>query len=198
MDGSERIRPSSWYYLLAFLFFVGGIGMMIYFLVAGVHRIRDSMVRMDIPGQMDLELKQSETYTVFAEHAVGSVTPDMTPRSVHCEVHMLPSGETIKAKPLTGSSSYSVGSRRAVSILEFEVPHDGTYMVACQGPAKIFGQSVQAAVGGGASKAITAVVGKSFLVLMAGLVTGVLIFLRVGKLRLESRREIREQGLKPV
>jgi hypothetical protein len=202
MEEKEQVRPSSGYYLLAFLFCACGIALMIYFLVADIHRIRDSMVRMDIPGQMDLELKRHETYTVFVEHwsppVFGGMTPDFTPRQVSCEVHMLPSGEKIETKANRRTWTYSAGDHKGASVLEFEVPHDGTYMMGCNGPSKLYQKSVQVAVGGGASKAISTVVAKSFVVLAVGLVGGMLVTVRVTKLRLESRREIRERGRKPV
>lgn len=202
MNGTERVRPSSWYYLLAAAFFVGGIGLMFFFLLTDIHRIRESMVRMDVPGELDLDLKRNEIYTVFVEHPVWSNANAASSRAalsgVSCDVHMLPSGETIVGKKTLGSTSYSYGSLRGVSLLEFDVSHDGTYTVACQGPSEIAGEKIQVAIGGGASKAITAMGGKSFLVLIGGIVIGTLIFVRVAMLRLQSRREIREQGLKPI
>ena len=195
MDGTEQVKPSSWYYLLAVLFFAGGIGMMFYFTVVDVHHIRDAMVRMDVPGEMDLDLKHRETYTVFVEHPASTATQNWT---VNCEVHMLPAGEKIEGEPMTSASTYTYGNLQGVSILEFKVPHDASFTVKCDQPAELSGQKVQVAIGGGASKALTAVVGRSFLVLVGGIVIGILILVRVAMLRLQSRREIREQGLKPV
>jgi hypothetical protein len=202
MNGSERVQPSSKYYLLAVFFLATGIGLMVYILVSDFHRIRESMIRMDTPGQMDLELKQHIEYAVFVEYSTwpgsGAVSSQSTQGRVVCSVHMLPTGLQIEAKHTTASSTYTYGARRGVSIMEFEVPHDGTYMVACQGPSEYFGQKVQVAIGGGASKAIPVVIGKSILSLMGGIVVSALIFVRVAMLRLESRRDIRERGLRPV
>ncbi len=200
MNGTERVQPSSKYYLLALLFFALGIGFTIYFLVVDVQRIRESMVRMDVPGQMDLELKHHETYTIFAEYpGLRSVSVQQAQGLlVSCQVHMIPTGEEVGTKESTGSSTYTYGNRKGISVLELEVPKDGSYTVACQGPAQISGQNVQVAIGGGASKALTAVMGRSFLVLAGGIVIGTLIIVRVTMLRLQSRREIRERGLKPV
>jgi hypothetical protein len=202
MNDTERVQPSSKYYLLAAFFLATGAGLMIYFLVSDIHRIRESMIRMDVPGQMDLELKQHVAYAVFVEYAAwparGRVSTDESQGQVVCGVHMLPSGLTIEGRHTAASSSYTYGTRRGVSIMEFEVPHDGTYMVACQGPSEYAGQKVQVAIGGGASKAIPIVIGKSILALMVGVVVAALIFVRVAMLRLESRKDIRERGLRPV
>jgi hypothetical protein len=201
MNDAEQVQPSSRYYLLAIFFVAAGVGLMIYFLVSDIHRIRESMIRMDVPGQMDLELKQHVTYAIFVEYAIwpgqNAASSQGSQGGVTCGVHLLPSGETIASKQ-TRSSSYTYGTRRGVSVMEFDVPHDGTYMVGCQGPSEYFGQKVQVAIGGGASQAIPAVMAKSILCLMGGIVVGALIFARVAMLRLESLRDIRERGLRPV
>ena len=170
MNGTERVRPSSKYYLLSLLFFAAGIGLTIYFLVVDVHHIRESMVRMDVPGQMDLELKRHVAYAIFAEYpGLQSATPVSVEQArgllVNCQVHALPTGDTVGTKDTTGTSTYTYGNRKGVSALELEVPHDGTYSVKCEGPSEISGQKVQVAIGGGATQALAAVKGRSFLVL---------------------------------
>ena len=58
MDGTERVQPHSRYYLIALSIFAIGLGLTAYSVVSGIRRIRENMVRMDVPGQMDLELKR--------------------------------------------------------------------------------------------------------------------------------------------
>jgi hypothetical protein len=203
MNGTEQVQPSSKYYLLALLFFAVGIALTIYFLTVDVRRIRESMVRMDLPGQMDLELRQHVNYAIFAEYPGLQTAPHVPVEQAHgllvnCQVHTLTQGNTVTTKDTTGKFTYTYGNRKGISVMEFEVPHDGSGTVECQGPAEISGQKVQVAVGGGVSNALTAVTGRSFLVLTGGIVIGTLIFVRVAMLRLQSRRNIQEQGLKPV
>jgi hypothetical protein len=202
MNGTEKVRPSSGYYFLAAAFLLGGIALMILSLVSGIYRIRRATVRGEVPGQMDLELKQNETYGVFVEEsnlaASGGISLRQASRTVQCQVNMLPSGQPILANRQASTSSYTYGTRTGVTILEFEVPKDGTYMIACQGPSQYAGQKVEFAVGGGVSKAISGVIKRSAFALIGGVVVGLLIFVRVAMLRLESRREIRERGMKPV
>ena len=202
MNGTQPVRPSSRYYFIALGFLLAGIGLTYLFFVLDTHRIHNSMVSMDVPGSTDLDLQRLTPYTIFAE-AGSRLPPERpsaapTPEAVRCEVHMLPAGESVAPKETTSSASYTYGDRKGVAILDFEVPHNGSYTIACQGPAELAGQKVQALVGGGTGKAFTAVMGKSFLLLTGGIVIGTLIFIRVAMLRLESRREIREQGLRPI
>ncbi len=200
MDGTERVQPDSRYYLIALSILAFGIGLTAYSLVSGFRRIRENMVRMDVPGQMDLELKQSETYTVFIERDRFTARyPRGVPATrVSCEVHALPSGEKIETTAPNLFHKYNYGNRMGRSFLEFQAPHDGMYMLACRTFADVTGENMEAAVGGGSSRAINIVIGRSFLTFMMGVVAAGLISMRVTKLRLESRNEIRLRGLKPV
>jgi hypothetical protein len=197
MDGAERVQPDSRYYLIAFLFLAVGVGLTIYSFVSGIRRIRENMVRMDLPGQMDLELKGHETYTVFIEHETSDGRLSAGSK-VNCQASVLPSGERIDGIATGITHTYTYGSRTGVSVLEFEAPHDGTYTLICQTSAAIAGQKMDAAIGGGSSRGINIVLVRSFVTLIVGVVVAALMFARVAMLRLESRNEIRERGLKPV
>lgn len=202
MDGTERVRPSAWYYLLAAAVFVGALGITIFLFASGLRRVRDAMVREGIPGQMDLELKRNETYTVFLEQSSWT-NPGPAPKArsfgeVSCQVNALPNGEKIQTTRPIAATSYMYGARRGFSLMEFTVPHDGSYTVACTDSREQPAPKLEVAVGGGAAKAISTVMARGFFVLIGGIVVGMLIFARVTALRLASRKEIREQGMKPV
>jgi hypothetical protein len=82
--------------------------------------------------------------------------------------------------------------------MEFDAPHDGMYMLACRTSGDISAFKMEAAIGGGTSKGIRILVVRSLLAFIAGVVAAALIFAKVTMLRLKSRNEIRERGLKPV
>jgi hypothetical protein len=202
MNGTQRVWPSPWYYLLAVACFVGGLGLMMLLLATGMRGVRGAMVREEIPRQMDLDLKRLQTYTIFVEEAAGAKgglsSLGNSLRDVSCEVHAEPSEEIIATKRNILSSSYSYGLRSGVSVIEFEVPRDGTYRIDCLDNRKTAESKLEFAVGGNASKAISAVYARGLLVGVGGFVVGLLIFVRVAMLRLASRKEIREQGLRAV
>jgi hypothetical protein len=196
MDETERVEPPSWYYSFAGLFLAIGLGLTVYSVVSGMRHIRENLVRMDVPGQMDLELKR-EIYTVFIEYNTAAAEQS-SDWNVICEVHMLPSGQLIGKKAGTGTFRYNYGFRSGVSIMEFDAPHDGTYMLACRTNGDTSAFKMEAAVGGGTSKGIGIMVIRSFVAFLAGVTVAALIFAKVTMMRLKSRNEIRERGLKPV
>jgi hypothetical protein len=198
--GTERVRPDAWYYLLALLPVVLAVGLALYFLHTGVPQIRENMVRMDVPGELNLDLSNREIYTIFVEHAttMGSKGADLQPLTqIQCDVHNAV-GEGNQTNPRLGTSKYTYGINVGVSILDFDVTKNGTYNVSCQGPSQISGEKIQVAVGGGSAKALTAVTSRCVVFLIGGLVIGALILIRVIMLRQESSRDIRERGLRPV
>jgi hypothetical protein len=198
--GREPVRPDAWYYLLALLPVVAAIALTLYFLQTGVPQIRANMVRMDVPGDLNLDLSNRETYTAFVERAtsMASKNVDLQPLAqIHCDVQNAV-GEANKTTPALGTSKYTYGNNVGVSILDFQVNKNGTYTVSCQGPSEISGEKIQIAIGGGSAKALTAVTSRSVVSIIGGLVIAALILIRVIMLRSESRREIRERGLQPV
>jgi len=198
--GTERVRPDAWYYLVSLLPLALAIGLALYFLHTGVPQIRENMVRLDVPGELNLDLSNRETYTIFIEHAtsIASKNPDLQPLAqIHCDVHNA-AGEGNQTNPRLGTSQYTYGRNVGVSILDFEVNKNGTYNVSCQGPSEISGEKIQVAVGGGSAKALTAVTSRCIVSLIGGVVIGVLILIRVIMLRQESNRDIRDRGLRPV
>jgi hypothetical protein len=195
MDGTERVEPPSWYYSFAGLFLAIGLGLTVYSIVSGTRHIRENIVRMDVPGQMDMELKRA-TYTVFIEYNAAEAAK--SPWSVNCSVYTLPAGQLIKNNSHTGSLQYNYGARNGIALMEFDAPHDGMYMLACQTTGDTSAFNMDAAIGGGTSKGVQVMVVRSLLAFIAGVTVAALIFLKVTMLRLKSRNEIRERGLKPV
>jgi hypothetical protein len=198
--GTERVRPDAWYYLWALLPLAVAIALALYFLHTGVPQIRENMVRMDVPGELNLDLSNREIYTIYVEQAttLGSKGAALQPLAqIHCDVHNAV-GEGNQTNPRLGTSKYTYGINAGTSILDFEVNKNGTYSVSCQGPSQISGDKIQIAIGGGSAKALTAVASRSLVSIIGGLIIGALILVRVSMLRTESRRDIRERGLRPV
>jgi hypothetical protein len=195
MDGTERIEPPTTYYAFAALILAIGFGAMIYSFVSGINRIRENLVRMDVPGEMDMELKH-ETYTVFLEYNAAAASTQNA--QVNCEVHVLPSGQVIDTRQNALKQTYTYPGRAGFSFLEFDAPHDATYNLACKTTGDATSLKPVVAVGGGTSKGLKTMYLRSFVMMTVATVIALLIFIRVYMLRANSRTEIRERGLRPV
>ncbi len=202
MTETQAIRPSLWWAALSIPFLLAGVGLAVFFLVMQIQRVGASMAYMNVPGEMDVGLKKNLSYTVFLEQTSGGGSdpgPIVALKSkVRCELHALPYGNTIPMSAPSGSATYNYGTRSGISVLDFTVPRDGTYVLGCQDYRGKAGPPLRIAVGAGAAEAITAAVEEALVSFFAGGLVALLIFVRVLMLRDQSKRAIRSQGLKPV
>jgi hypothetical protein len=202
MTQTQAIRPNLWWAALAIPFSLAGLGLAAFLMVTEIQRVGASMAYVNVPGEMDVELKKNLSYTAFLEQTSGGGSdpaPIVALKSkVRCELHALPYGDTIPMSAPSGSATYNYGARSGISFLDFTVPRDGTYVLGCQDYRGKPGSPLRIAVGAGAAEAITTAVEKSLVVFFGGGIVGLLIFVRVLMLRDQSKRAIRAQGLKPV
>lgn len=201
MTETQDIRPSLWWAALAIPFSLGGLVLAVFFMVTAIQRVGSSMAYADVPGEMDVDLKRDLSYTVFLEQTLSensAATPMSSLRSsVRCELHTLPEGDVIPMSVPSGSTTYNYGDRSGFSFLNFTVPRDGTYLLAC----RVYVRPVphlRIAVGSGAAEAITAAVERSLASFFGGGLVALLVFVRVLMLRDQSKRAIRALGLRPV
>jgi hypothetical protein len=202
MTQTQAIRPSLWWAALAIPFSLAGLVLAVYFLVTAIQRVGSSMAYANVPGEMDVDLKRNLSYTVFLEQTLSgnsAATPMSALRSsVRCELRTLPDGDVIPMTAPSGSTNYYYGDRSGFSFLNFTVPRDGTYLLACRVYQVKPGPPLRIAVGSGAAEEITTAVEKSLVAFFAGGLVALLIFVRVLMLRDQSKRTIRALGLKPV
>ena len=202
MTQTQTIRPSLWWAALAIPFFLAGVGLAIFSLVTQIQRVGASMAYTNVPGEMDLDLKRNLSYTIFLEQMYGG-SSDPAPMfalksSVRCELRALPYGDVIPMSAPHGSTTYNYGARSGISLLNFNVERDGTYLLACQDHREKPGPPLRIAVGAGAAEAITSAVEKGLVSFFGEGLVALLIFVRVLMLRDQSKRAIRALGLKPV
>jgi hypothetical protein len=202
MDETEEVQPSSRYYLLAPGFFLAGVVLMIILTAVGIHQIRNVMVHAELPGELDLNLKQGETYMILLEGEIRAATgPDSTrilQSKVACEVSALPSGgASVATQPLASTSSLFT-AYVGIPLFEFSPPKTGEYSVQCTTDLPEQTPKLHVAVAGGVSKALGALFSRDVIILALGVVAALLALWRITMLRLASRKEIRERGLIPV
>jgi len=202
MNGTEAIRPSLWYATICIPILVvalGGMGLIVY---TDLGRVRNSMAYSDVPGEMNVNLRRTLHYTIFLEQindgSFGSASSAPAASNVFCELHHLQYGTEIPLRRPAGSTTFNYGNSSGISILEFDVPRNGIYLLGCQDLRGRPGPKLRIAVGAGAAAAVGWAVLKGVIVLFAGGVVALLIFVRVLMLRDQSKRDIRARGLKPV
>lgn len=202
MRETQAIRPSLWWAALSMPFLLAGVALAGFFLVREIQRVGASMAYVNVPGEMDVELKKNLSYTVFLEQTSGGGSdpgPIVALKSkIRCELHVLPYGDTIPMSAHAGSATYNYGARPGISFLDFTVPRDGTYGLGCQDYRRKPEPPLRIAVGAGAAEAITAAVEEALVAFFGGGIVALLIFVRVLMLRDQSKRAIRAQGLKPI
>jgi len=130
MNGQE-IRPGRGYYVLAVLVFIAGIGLFAWLLFKNLSGLSEGLKQVVVPGKTDLVLSKAGNYTVFYEYrsVVGNKVY-LTERSLSgliCTLVSKSTGSEIRLSPATMTSTYTLGGREGVSILEFQISQPGAY-----------------------------------------------------------------------
>jgi hypothetical protein len=196
LGGTQRIRPSRWYAAIAVPVLFAGFFVMGYVLRKDMNKIAKTMARQTLPGSLQAQMHQGRTYTIFLEQS-GS-PPSASPFGYRCEVRTHLNGEPLKLRLPTAVTSYIVGRRRGLSIFEFDVSRDSTYLIACEVWDLPTAAGAAIAVGTGVKEGISSAILKCYFIGGGGVLLALLIFVRVLMLHDQSKREIRSRGLTPV
>jgi hypothetical protein len=124
--------PGRIWYLLAVLIAIAGWIGMVMVLVAGLSGSTDRMMRILAPGQSELALDESGTYTIFHEYRSilnGRVYNVDSVSGLQVVVREKASGATLALSSTTGSN-YSVGSYHGRSLFSFEARKPGVYLLS--------------------------------------------------------------------
>ncbi|MEW6717215.1 MAG: hypothetical protein AB1345_06920 [Chloroflexota bacterium] len=176
----KKIKPSRGYYVLAFLILVAGcfIAVLIPVISARgslqeITQTNAELRRVIMPGVEEIELANPGKYTVYHEYQTvleGRVytSPETIP-GLECSLVSKASGAQITLSAPTVSSTYTVGGRKATSILEFNIDQPGRYIFSCS-LAGMQVRPVVLAIGQGMLGSILGLVGKNFLTISGSLV----------------------------
>ncbi len=148
-----EVGPGRWYYGLAAAVFVAGCVYFGVFLWQNISRIGENLARVVVPGKSQLTLSKPGKYTIFYEHQsvvgskVYSTSRDLS--GLECSLVSKDTGADIALSPSTMNSTYSLGSRSGVSVLEFQIEGAGTYELSAHYSEGQEGPEVVLAVGEG-------------------------------------------------
>jgi len=129
MNGKKK-TGRVWYFVLAGVVACGGLAGFVYLLYTGLTGITDSLIRIEAPSVREIKLEQTGKYTVFLETpgvVDGTIADSFNGiNGLSVRVETLVGGE-IKVGPASGSSTYSIGGRHGVSLMEFVIKTPGRY-----------------------------------------------------------------------
>jgi len=124
--------PGRRWYVVAALIAIAGWAAMAVFLVSRIGDSTDRMMRVLVPGQQEIYVKEPGTYTIFHEYQStfeGRVYDVATVSGLSVAVRTVPGGEEVPLSTASGTR-YRVGSSAGRSLFNFEARTPGTYRIS--------------------------------------------------------------------
>lgn len=187
----QVIRPSRWYYLLSLLVVAIGAALFFVITIKGVSSIPEKLTQMEAPGMREMTFNEKGKYTIFYEHqsVMDGRVYDTGGNLSGLWLNVV-SKETNTPLALTQpsvSTSYTVGNRSGVSVLEFNIDRPGVYQVMATHHGNNEQQEVVLAIGHGVTSTITVTVigalAAMFGSIIVALIIGVFTFIKRRKAR---------------
>ena len=153
---NHNITPSRWYYGLAIGFFIIGQLSLTLFLFNNLSGLTGALTQVVVPAKSEIVFPETGKYTVFYEYqsVVGNRLFFTGERlsGLHCTLTSKVTGYRVPlSRPLT-RSTYSLGDRKGVSVLEFNIDQPGIYEFSASYPKGQEGPEVVLAMGRGFMK----------------------------------------------
>ncbi len=151
--------PSRWHenHVIGIPVLIGGVAVSIVgFVIFGVflfNRLSDLApdIQVVVPGTHEIQLEESGKYTVFYEYrSVVDNKVYSTGESLSGMIVTLQSKKDFREVAMSrpsGSTTYEIGGRAGVSVLEFEIDEPGTYLLTADYAAANSGPDVVFAIG---------------------------------------------------
>lgn len=158
----QEIKPGRVYYLLAAFVLVAGVAIFVFVLLKGIGGITDKLVQMEAPGTAEMNFTETGKYTIFYEPEStfnGQVYNTRNSFSgVWCTVISKDTNRPVALSQPSTNTTYTVGGRSGMSILEFEINSPGTYEVTASYRDNPNRPKIVLAVGSGVASAIVSTV----------------------------------------
>ncbi len=153
---NQNIKPSRWYYGLAIVVFIIGGSLFTLFLFNSLSGLTGGLTQVVVPVKSDITFPETGKYTIFYEYQ--SVVDNRLYftgerlSGLHCTLTSKVTGYRVAlSRPLT-RSTYSLGGRKGVSVLEFNIDQPGIYEFSASYPGGQEGPEVVLAMGRGFMK----------------------------------------------
>ena len=150
---NQNIKPSRWYYGLAIVVFIIGGSLFTLFLFNSLSGLTGALTQVVVPVKSDITFPETGKYTIFYEYqsVVGNrlYFTGENLSGLQCTLTSKVTGYRIAlSRPLT-RSTYSLGGRKGVSVLEFNIDQPGIYEFSASYPGGHDGPEVVLAMGQG-------------------------------------------------
>jgi hypothetical protein len=154
----DEIKPSRWYYGLAGLVFVAGWVLFAFVLFKNLSGLAGQLRQVVVPGDVELTVSKPGSYTIYYEYrsVVGTriFSGEQSLPGLECRLVSRATGSGIPLSRVTASSSYTMGGRSGVAMLDFTIDRAGVYELSAAYPEGREGPEVVLAVGQGFTRGI--------------------------------------------
>jgi hypothetical protein len=171
-------------YVLAALCLLAGVGIAGWFVWTGIGDLQAGMTRFVAPGNIDLTLDQSGTYTIFHESESvvdGKLYSAPTIGGLRITV-VDADGKPIAVTAPSFSAHYSIGGHTGDAVLVFTIPAPGRYRLSAAYPSGQAEPKTVLVVGQGfvgrLLQTVFGAVGSAFVGFIAALVLGLTTYFR--------------------
>ena len=127
-----KLGPSRAWYLVSVAIVIVSTAVFAYVLNSRLNALPGKLMHLVVPGQADLDLVQTGTYSIFHERESvvdGQLLHSNDIGGLRVSVRSASGADVPLAHP-GSSATYSIGGRAGVAIFEFELREPGTYRLA--------------------------------------------------------------------
>lgn len=150
---NQNIKPSRWYYGLAIVVFIIGGSLFTLFLFNSLSGLTGALTQVVVPVKSDITFPETGKYTIFYEYqsVVGNrlYFTGESLSGLQCTLASKGAGCRIALSRPLPRSTYSLGGRKGVSVLEFNIDQPGIYEFSASYPEGQEGPEVVLAMGQG-------------------------------------------------
>lgn len=177
--GAPREKPNRIHYLIGAIIILVGMVLAVRSIYKNIAGISNSLTRVVVPGQAEIELEEAGKYTIFHEYKTtidGSVYWSKQDLSgLRCRLLSKATGEEIPLRLPAGETKYTLGSRAGVSVYTFRIDRPGTYVLTASYPREDVETPTALAIGRGFLGRLLGTVAWTLLVVLLSFGLGIAI-----------------------
>lgn len=148
----KKVTPERWHYAFPVAIFITGLSIFILIFSRSLGGFSGAITQVVLPGKSDVILKRPGNYTVYYEYksAIGDkkYSTGKNLLGLKCFLVHRESKNVIELSRATSNSKYTIGPRKGIAVLEFNIAEPGTYVFSGRYPERVRGRDVVMAISG--------------------------------------------------